>query len=364
MNVAAKQYQIHHVADNCVNCKVCVKECKFLDTYATPGDICNEFISGKLAPSTLFKCNLCGLCDAVCPKKLSVVDAFLSVRKSITAANESILKNHKRICNYEDYGHSKLFSLYEIPDNCSTVFFPGCTLNSTKSTTTERTFHHLRQFIPDIGIVLDCCHKPSRDLGRTERFEEKFSAVIGRLEKQGIKKIITACPSCHVTFREYAGNFEITTVYEELIHNPPAIEPLFSEEMSIHDTCVTRFDTKLHDSVRQLSSICGISIKEAPHCREKTICCGEGGAAVFIAPDITKGWKEIRKMESESNRVITYCAGCSSTLGEDIRSSHLLDLLFNSVKTKNNQEQQTKSPYTYFRKLQLKIRLKVKGTSL
>ncbi len=351
---------IQQIADNCINCKLCVKECKFLDTYSTPGEICKQYLSGELEGDALFKCNLCGLCESVCPKKLHITHSFLDIRKQISAATNLIQPAHKRICNYERYGHSKLFSQYTIPDGCTSVFFPGCTLVSTRSTVTHLVYKHLKDESPTTGIVLDCCHKPSHDLGHTDRFQKIINKITQTLVAKSIEEIIVGCPSCYVTFKEYAPQLKVTSVYQKLSENLPQLSQIIKETVSIHDACMTRFDADIHDSVRELVVHSGANISEVKHSKEKAICCGEGGAAAFTAPEITGNWKTIRHQETGQNRVITYCAGCSSTLGKDINTTHLLDLLFDSKSAKEKKEQNTQSPFTYLRRLQLKRQLKLK----
>lgn len=55
--------------------------------------------------------------------------------------------------------------------------------------------------------------------------------------------------------------------------------------MTVHDSCVMRFERKTQDSIRHLISRQGVRIREMTHSREKTLCCGEGGAAGFISPE-------------------------------------------------------------------------------
>lgn len=357
MNKPITVHTAQDIADNCIECNLCVKECKFLDTYSTPGEICKQFLSNSLEDNILFKCNLCGLCEAVCPKKLNITDSFLDIRRAITRAQENIQPVHKRICNYERYGHSRLFSTYIIPEGCTSVFFPGCTLAGTRSTVTKQIYKYLQTASPTTGMVLDCCHKPSHDIGHTEHFHQIFSSIISRLKEKHIDEIIVGCPSCYVTFEEYASQLNITSIYQKLAQAPPPVDFPINETVSIHDTCMTRFNTELQDAVRQLVHHCGAEIDEVKHSRKKAICCGEGAAAAFTAPEICSNWKAIRKQECGDRRVITYCAGCSSTLGKEINTTHLLDLLFDSRKASKKEEQNTRTPFTYLRRLQLKQQL-------
>lgn len=350
---------VTHIAKECYSCNICVKECGFLQENGTPGEICDRFLQGHQPDKTLpYQCNLCGLCQAVCPKKLDSAEAFLQMRRAIHKSSGEILPAHSALCKYESIGSSPLFSLHQLPLSCDTIFFPGCALSATRSETTFKIYQFLKTVIPTIGIVLDCCTKPSHDLGREEHFNKMFSGLISRLKEKGVKKIITACPSCFVTFSSYGQEFGVTTLYEELAKNSPAFKTSLLETVSIHDTCVTRNRPKLHDAVRKLVIYTGAEISEVAHSKGRAICCGEGAGAAFVVPTITAEWKAIRKEENSCDRVITYCAGCSHTLGKDVVTTHLLDLLFNTKKAMLRREQKTRSPFTYLRRLLLKLKLK------
>lgn len=351
------------VIRGCVDCNLCVKECAFLHRYGTPGAICRQHMAAPSSSSFVFACNLCGLCSAVCPKGLDVAGAFLEIRTRFqqhggrTPVTAPVDKRHTRICNYAHYGASPLLSLHQVPAGAKTVFFPGCTLAGTRAAVTLRTYRHLQTIDPDCGIVLDCCGKPSRDLGITDGFKKSFSRLAENLQKSGVQTILTACPSCYVTFREYLPACATRTVYEAFAENPPPLTGQCAEDVAVQDACTTRDVSRIHGAVRTLVASTGAGIREMKHNRRKTLCCGDGAAAAFIAPELTEKWQAMRQEEAGGRRVITYCAGCSGALGGSLRTTHLLDLLFDHESALAGREQKTRSPFTYLNRLLLKWRL-------
>lgn len=355
---------IKTIAEDCVSCRLCVKECSFLQENGTPGEICFAFLSGVSENfNSIFQCNLCGLCQAVCPKELDCSASFLEIRKALqNKAGKyhnalSILPEHSTICRYEAIGSSPMFSLYLFPEGATSVFFPGCTLAATRSGVTRATYEYLKSIVPNIGIVLDCCTKPSHDIGLNDRFLISFRKLVSRLIKHNIKRIITACPSCHATFSKYAPEFEATTVYEMLALRPPPFTAEHTTTISIHDTCTSRYNNDIQESVRTLVKWTGAKLEEMSHSRSRAICCGEGAAASFIAPHLKNKWTNLRKKEANGHRVVTYCAGCSSSLSKSISTTHLLDLLFDSKKALRHREKVTRAPFTYISRLFLKKQL-------
>ncbi len=346
-----------NLVNECVECDVCVKECAFLQKYGNPKQIAKGFFEESQDGSNAYECSLCSLCTSVCPKGLDPSKAFLEMRTKVYANTGKVLKKHKGIMAYEKRGLSKRYSLYKIPEKCKTVFFPGCTFAGTRAKRTEQTFSWLKKIIPDIAIVLACCSKPSHDLGRKDFFDKNFSMLESYFVKNGVEKIITACPNCYKVFSRYFKGLKTVSVYEILAKQNFITDKRISGCVTIHDPCVTRFRTDIHDSVRKLIEKSGLKVKEMEHCRQKTICCGEGGSVFSVAPEFASNWQRIRKKEAGNNRIITYCAGCCNLLGKSVQTDHILDLLFEPEKTMNCSVKKTTSPFTYLSRINLKKKL-------
>ncbi len=347
-----------NLAEKCTGCDICVKECAFLQHYGNPGKIAEDFCAGWRNEFISFECSLCGLCSSLCPKDLDPCKVFFAMRNMVWAETGEVLPEHKKIMAYEKKGLSRRYSLYKLPEACTVVFFPGCTFTGTRSKRTEQIYSWLKNKIPDIGIVLDCCAKPSHDLGRDDFFNTNFLALERFLSGNGVETIITTCPNCYTVFSTYSKNLKTRSIYNVLAEKRLLTGKKLSGCVTVHDPCVTRFETDIHDSVRKLLKNNGLEIEEMEHCREKTVCCGEGGSVPFVAPDFAANWVNTRKKEAAGNRIITYCAGCCSLLGKSVQTDHVLDILFEPENTMKGSVKISSSPFTYFYRLNLKRRLK------
>jgi uncharacterized membrane protein YdjX (TVP38/TMEM64 family)/Fe-S oxidoreductase len=349
---------LKHILENCSSCKKCQTECDFLKQHGTPKEIVDAFISGKLDGTVAFECNLCRLCNAVCPLKLNPADMVLEMRQKWYRACSKPIKKHIGIINYERMGHSKWFKWYSLPEDCNTIFFPGCALPGTRPAITIKLFELLQRQIPSLGVVLDCCLKPSHDLGRVAYFNEQFNELTSFLLENGVINVLVACPNCFKVFETYGEGLTIRSVYEYLTEIEMPQKVIINQTMTVHDSCVTRFEKKTPDSVRHLISRQGIKIREMPHSQENTLCCGEGGSASLISPDLTQKWCELRKKEAGDNMVVTYCAGCADRLGRQMPVTHILDLIFEPESATKGPMKVARSPFTYINRLRLKYSLK------
>lgn len=351
---------IKKISNECIRCNKCFDECAFLRKYGKPGDIADSCKTLDLHDlKRAFECSLCGLCEAVCPVGIDdLVSMFTEMRQEATKQNKVILKGYTGLITYENAGTSKRYSWYGLPDRCDSIFFPGCALAGTRPGTTFKLYKYLKKKVPGIGIVLDCCTKPSYDLGRKEYFDACLKEMKAWLMDHGIKHIYAACPNCYRVFRDYGKEFYVHTVYELIAEKGIPKNPKVSGTVTVHDPCVIRNEREIQASVRELIRHTGLHVIEMPHSGINTVCCSEGGAVRNQSPELAENWINIRKRENMDLRVITCCAGCAGKLSLQMPSSHILDLLFNPEAVITGKEKVSRSPFTYWNRLRLKKKLK------
>lgn len=349
--------------EKCTNCGACLTQCAFLTRYGTPKKIFTTLSPAKLYALS-FECSLCGLCRAVCPENLDPEKAFLVLRKDAVAKNRVDLSMYSTILGYEKKGTSSLFSYYALPQGCDTIFFPGCTLPGTRPKTTWALFETLRAMEPNLGIVLDCCTKPSHDLGRETYFQSMFGEMVAFLQDHQIKRVWLACPNCYKVFKTYAPGMTVETVYEVIDRTglphkfPDGTRPFEDTPLVVHDPCPMRDEVLAQASVRSLLSEMNLSVEKMAFEKKKTLCCGEGGAVGFIDSELAGTWTKKRKKAAGTRPIVTYCAGCAGFLNRTTPTFHILDLLFFPDKTAFGRLRPAKAPMTYVHRLALKRKIK------
>jgi Fe-S oxidoreductase len=357
MNTTSGISPIKVVAKDCINCGICLKECAFLQEYGSPQIQASRWLESaknNLQSETYpFECSLCGLCHGVCPKDLDPSAMFLAMRRELSVSGHGRLKVHKAIRAYEKRGSSSLLSWYYFPLKCHTVLFPGCALPGSRPQTLNRLFLSLQKLIPDLGLVLDCCTKPSHDLGDSAHFSVMFQELCNILQAHSITKVLVACPNCYRIFSEYGKIFEVRTVYEELAETA-TFRGRLQKEITLHDPCGVRFASEVQSSVRALVHQQGLTVREMPHKLSKSFCCGEGGAAGFLRSDFAMKWTEKRVREADGTPIVSYCAGCTHFLGRAATTYHLLDLILFPDATLGNTLRVSRAPMTYWNRYRFK----------
>lgn len=295
--------------NQCNGCGKCALSCGFLAENGPPGNI----VAGRDAIDKAFSCMVCGLCTKVCPQGLDPASVFLDLRGRSNArpAHLSGLARHEAV------GSSFPLVLYALPDKCDTVFFPGCGLAGTRPETSEACFLTLKKHMPDIGIVLDCCIRPSHDMGQKAVFGSRFQTLSQRFAQSGIRRVLTACPGCQATLK-MNPDLSVSTVYEFFAEHGVLSPKGLTGAVSLHDPCVTRSQGPLHDAVRLLLCGMGVYLSELKNNRGKSLCCGKGGGV-----DAPGQARKIRE-QADVRRLFTYCSGCSGALSAEHLLDHLL----------------------------------------
>ncbi|WP_299983437.1 (Fe-S)-binding protein [Desulfobacula sp.] len=153
------------------------------------------------------------------------------------------------------------------------------------------------------------------DMGDQKGFVAHAKKVAQKLQKAGIKKIITVDPHTAYALKElfpkYTGiNFEVKS-YFELLNLKSKDCGL---EVTIHDPCFFGRYLKLSDVPRKVLTNLGISASDIRNQGEFTSCCG--GPAESISPSLSNEIMEKRakELEEPGKPIIAYCPICLGNL--------------------------------------------------
>ena len=209
------------------------------------------------------------------------------------------------------------------------VFWPGCALMNLDTEILEKTLEVLRRAEPEIKMALGCCGQPTTYLF-PEKFEGRQKKLINLLEKQGIKRIYTACPNCTLQLNGL-GDFEVLPIW------PVLADCLEKADVEVaagsfvwHDPCPTRNDPAQQEGVRKLLAISGCDYCEPEHTGAKTRCCGNFHMMRATDPEKSALMRRKRLEDLGKERIIlSSCEGCLDAFRSEGRATcHLLELLF------------------------------------
>jgi Fe-S oxidoreductase len=155
---------------------------------------------------------------------------------------------------------------------------------------------------------------------------------VATLNGMGVQKVITQCPHCFNTLRnEYpqlGGHYEV-------VHHSQFLEWLVSsgkldvsnarleERVVYHDSCYLGRHNDVYEAPRKvIGSIAGIEIVEAGRNGTKGMCCGAGGARMWMEESIGKKVNDERAQEligTGASRIATACPFCYIMLDDGVK---------------------------------------------
>lgn len=333
--------QIKNISEECVDCGICREECSLLSQLKNnPKELFDSLLQQReIEPLVPYSCNSCSLCREVCPKSLDIGKAFQQMRKEIVDKNGGVspLKGHNSVHLHQKLSFSSVFNKVikdDKADKVTRVFMPGCSLCSYNPELVFKTFEYLKEKLPGTAMVIKCCGKPTEALGEGELFKSRYGKLQKTIEKLDAEEVITACQSCFVTLSKNSPQLKVKslwTVFKE-IGIPESSKDIGKDSdinFAIHDSCPTRDEKEIQNSVRWIMEELGYKVEETEHSKEKTRCCGNGGMVATVNGDITS--KVINKAvkETKSEYIITYCASCrESMLKGGKKTLHILNLIF------------------------------------
>lgn len=327
--------ELDRIMEKCTECGLCVKECDFLQSYCkSPKELAEDFRAGSYLekPEAPYSCNLCNLCEAVCPVGLNVGKMCLELRQLMVREGSAPLPQHQPIIDAQR-GYLSDRARLALPDRraeaTTRVFFPGCGLSSYSPELVLKVYSYLQKRLPGTGIALGCCGAPTYLLGEQSGFCEMIQLLEQDVRRLGASEIIVACPFCYYVLKQHLTDLKPLSLYTLLAELEVPGKASDVQVFSIHDPCSSRGEKEVQESVRCLVKSMGHSIEEIDHSRDMAHCCGLGGMAFAVSPEISAAKAE-RTIREARLDLLTYCANCRENLASNGgRIHHLLDLIFN-----------------------------------
>lgn len=261
----------------------------------------------------LWQCTTCGACMQECPVNIEHVPAIIDMRRSLVLMEADFpAELQTTFGNIENNATPWAFSASERADwaegtgikiaaenpEFDVLFWVGCAGSfDDRAKKISRAFSKLMQIaevdFAILGTEEQCNGDVARRGGNEYLADTMIKANIETLSQYNFKKIVATCPHCFNTFKnEYpmlGGNFEV-------VHHTQYIMELIKEgklslkdhgkaidNLAYHDSCYMGRYNGVYDEPRSvLKSVPGLQLHEVQRSKDKGLCCGAGGAQMFM----------------------------------------------------------------------------------
>lgn len=332
----------------------------------------------RITAEEVWSCTTCKACDEICPVNIEILDKILDMRRYLSLMESNFpaeLGNAYRAMENQGnpWGMSqgdraewaKDMNVEVVdpgsPFNHEYLYWVGCagSFDDKNKKVTQAMAKLLERAGVDVAILGPsemCTGDSARRSGNEYLFQMLAMPNIEMMNGMGVKKIITQCPHCFNTLKneypQYGGNYEVVHHSEFLEHLIDSGQldmrsASLEDRIVYHDSCYLGRHNDVYMAPRKVvGSIKGLQIVEMPRNGTKGMCCGAGGARMWMEETIGTKVNDERAAEAIStgaSRVATACPFCYIMLDDGVKgagkeehevkvadiSIHLLDALEN-----------------------------------
>ena len=322
----------------------------------------------RITPEEIWSCTTCKACDEICPVNIEILDKILDMRRYLSLMESNFptelgkayraMENQSNpwaLNNDERGDWAKVLPVAVPVVDPSAVldheylFWVGCagSFDDKAKKVTVATAKLLQRAGIDFAILGPselCTGDPARRSGSEYIFQMLATQNVESLNAMGVKKIITQCPHC---FNTLGNEYPQLGGHYEVVHHSEFLEFLIEsgkldmsgatleERVVYHDSCYLGRHNDIYLAPRKvLGSLKGIEIVEAPRNGTKGMCCGAGGARMWMEESTGKKVNTERSREliaTGAARVATACPFCFVMMDDGVKENGAEEVIVQDI---------------------------------
>ncbi|HEX5936658.1 MAG TPA: (Fe-S)-binding protein, partial [Actinomycetota bacterium] len=264
-------------------------------------------VPNAVIDQVVWDCVTCGACVRECPVDIEHIDTIVDLRRNLVMAESRFPQEAapmlRGVENQEnpwgqpasarlDWAKDLDVRVLQEGDPAPEVlFWVGCA--GAFDERAQKTTQSVARLLAAAGIdsaVLGprerCTGDPARRMGHEYLFQMLAEQNVETLNGAGVTKIVASCAHCFNTlaneYPDYGGTYEVvhhTQLLSELIAAGRLRPRAGDGKITYHDACYLGRHNGEFDAPR---SVIGGDIEEMPRNRERSFCCGAGGARMWM----------------------------------------------------------------------------------
>ena len=309
----------------------------------------------RITPEEVWACTSCKACDEICPVNIEILDKILDMRRYLSLMESNFpTELGTAYRSMENSGNpwgmsqsergdwaDKLEGIEIIdgtdPMEAEYLYWVGCA--GSFDDKNKKVTQAMAQLLQRAGISFailgpaeNCTGDPARRSGNEYIFQMLAMQNVETLNGMGVKKIITQCPHCFNTlaneYPQLGGNYEV-------VHHSQFLEWLLDqgkldlsnakleERVVYHDSCYLGRHNDVYLAPRKvIGSLGGIEVVEAGRNGTKGMCCGAGGARMWMEETTGKQVNVERSQEllaTGATKIAVACPFCYIMIDDGVK---------------------------------------------
>jgi Fe-S oxidoreductase/nitrate reductase gamma subunit len=311
----------------------------------------------RITAEELWACTSCKACDEICPVNIEILDKILDMRRYLSLMESNFpTELGTAYRGMENQGNPWAMSQSERADwakgldavqvvdpgepiAAEYLYWVGCAgsfddKNKRVTRAMAQLLHRAGIDVAVLGPSEMCTGDPARRSGNEYLFQMLAMPNIEMLNGMGVRKIITQCPHCFNTllneYPQLGGHYEVihhTQLLEQLIADGrlDVSQATLEERITYHDSCYLGRHNDVYLAPRKVvGSIKGIEVVEMNRSGTKGMCCGAGGARMWMEESVGVKINDERAKEALSTgagRIATACPFCYVMLDDGVKAA-------------------------------------------
>ncbi len=300
----------------------------------------------RITSEEVWSCTTCRACDEACPVNIEILDKILDMRRHLSLMESDFptelgnayrsmenqgnpwgMPQNERLSWAKDMNGVKVVAGGD-PLDAEYLYWVGCagSFDDKNQKVTRAMAELLTRADVDFAILgpsETCTGDPARRSGNEYIFQMLAMQNVETLNAMKVKKIITQCPHC---FNTLANEYPQLGGHYEVIHHSALLESLIDsgqldastaeleDRIVYHDSCYLGRQNDIYMAPRKVvGAIAGVDVVEAPRNGTKGMCCGAGGARMWMEEHTGKQVNVERSQEllaTGATRIATACPFC------------------------------------------------------
>jgi Fe-S oxidoreductase len=197
-------------------------------------------------------------------------------------------------------------------EDTEVLYFPCCypSYDPRLKKVAQATASLLNKAGVDFGILGPkeiCCGESVRKAGNETLFKHLARENIKTFIDHGVKRILVSSPHCYHTFKNEYPEFKVSF---EVVHVSQLLAELIAEgrlkpkkeyakKVTYHDPCYLGRRNGIYDEPRAvLKAVPGLELEEMTEARENSLCCGMGGARIWMETAKGERFSDLRLQQA------------------------------------------------------------------
>ncbi len=309
----------------------------------------------RVTPEELWACTSCKACDEICPVHIEILDKILDMRRYLALMESNFpTELGTAFRSMENSGNPWGMSQGERGDWAAKLdgvevvepggafdheylYWVGCAgsfddKNKKVSVAMAKLMQRAGLDFAILGPSELCTGDPARRSGNEYVFQMLALQNIEALNGMGVRKIVTQCPHCFNTLKneypQYGGSYEVIH-HSQLLDHLVASGQLslanasLDERLVYHDSCYLGRHNDVYLAPRRVvGAIAGLEVVEAARNGNRGMCCGAGGARMWMEETVGKKVNDERSQEllaTGATRIATACPFCLIMIDDGVK---------------------------------------------